>query len=260
MTNRRLAVTPVIRLFEWFENKVITSSHAVITICPALEEQVRQVSGQVPHVLIENVANSEDPNTVSEDRVSSFKKAYTLDGMRIVLYAGTFEPYQGIDLLITSAERVLRSRKDVLFLLMGGNSGQVHQYLQKVEEVGLTSFFCFTGSRPPEGVPTAIKACHVLVSPRVSGTNTPLKIYSYLQSGKPIVATKLYTHIQVLTPEVAILADPNPEAFAEGILSVLEDSDFALGLGKRARQYFEKCFSMRSYMDKTRQALDLAVG
>ena len=36
------------------------------------------------------------------------------------------------------------------------------------------------------------------VSPRSRGTNTPLKIYQYLRSGKPIVATRLLTHTQVL--------------------------------------------------------------
>ena len=43
----------------------------------------------------------------------------------------------------------------------------------------------------------------MLVSPRIRGTNTPLKIYSYLRSGRPIVATNLLTHTQVLTPDVA---------------------------------------------------------
>ena len=38
----------------------------------------------------------------------------------------------------------------------------------------------------------------MLVSPRSRGTNTPLKIYQYLRSGKPIVATRLLTHTQVL--------------------------------------------------------------
>ena len=49
------------------------------------------------------------------------------------------------------------------------------------------------------------EACDILVSPRIRGTNTPLKIYSYLRSGKPIVATDLLTHTQVLSPAVARL-------------------------------------------------------
>ena len=51
------------------------------------------------------------------------------------------------------------------------------------------------GRRDP-GV--SARRCDVLVSPRSRGTNTPLKIYQYLRSGKPIVATRLLTHTQVL--------------------------------------------------------------
>ncbi len=250
---------PVVRLFEWLENYVIRSSGAVITICPALRERVAQISKDTPQVLIENVANCEDPDAVPEAVVRSFKERHELDGRAIVLYAGTFEPYQGLDLLIASAQRVVRRRQDVLFVLMGGNHEQVEQYRRKVEAAGLAGYVRFTGARPPEEVPIAIKAADVLVSPRLQGTNTPLKIYAYLKSGKPIVATSLYTHAQVLNDDVAVLVEPDAEAFGEGILSVLGDAHLAEGLGEQARRYFDSCFSMQSYVERTRQVLELAV-
>ena len=54
----------------------------------------------------------------------------------------------------------------------------------------------------------------MLTSPRSKGTNTPLKIYQYLRSGKPIVATRLLTHTQVLDDDTAMLTAPDPQAFA----------------------------------------------
>ena len=68
----------------------------------------------------------------------------------------------------------------------------------------------FTGQQPAKEIPGFVQAADLLVSPRIRGTNTPLKIYSYLRSGKPIVATNLLTHTQVLTPEIARLVDPTP--------------------------------------------------
>ena len=41
-------------------------------------------------------------------------------------------------------------------------------------------------------------AADVLVSPRLKGLNTPMKIYSYLDSGSAVLATRLRTHTQVL--------------------------------------------------------------
>ena len=61
----------------------------------------------------------------------------------------------------------------------------------------------------------------MLVSPRSRGKNTPLKIYQYLRAGRPIVATNLLTHTQVLDASVAVLTDADAEAFGDGILRVL---------------------------------------
>ena len=58
----------------------------------------------------------------------------------------------------------------------------------------------------------------MLVSPRIAGTNTPLKLYAYLKTGKPIVATDLPTHTQVLTSQTALLAPPDPRAFGQALL------------------------------------------
>ena len=51
----------------------------------------------------------------------------------------------------------------------------------------------------------------VLVSPRTRGNNTPMKIYSYLDAGRAVLATDLPTHTQVLTPECARLAPADPD-------------------------------------------------
>ena len=59
----------------------------------------------------------------------------------------------------------------------------------------------FTGYQPAREMPAFVAASDILASPRIAGTNTPLKIYSYLRSGKPIVATDLLTHTQVLDRE-----------------------------------------------------------
>jgi glycosyltransferase involved in cell wall biosynthesis len=251
---------PLIRLFEWLENRAISLSDAIISICPALEAHVNQLNGNGRHVMIENVAGEHDPGAVSEEDVWAFKRAHSLDGMKIVLYAGSFEPYQGIDLLIRSAARVLEHRKDVIFLLMGGKPHQVEYYQKTVNELGLAANFRLTGIRAPAEVPVGVRAADVLVSPRTNGTNTPLKIYSYLQSGKPIVATNTFSHTQVLSEDVAALMDAEPGAFARGILSVLEDRTLADRLAASARQLFDRRYSYQQFVEKTEHVIRLAVG
>ena len=85
-----------------------------------------------------------------------------------------------------------------------------------------------------------------------------MKIYSYLKSGKPIVATNLYTHTQVLNSEVAMLVDPNPQTFAEGICAVLESTELASSLGEHARKMFDQQYSFQTFLDLTDQVIQFA--
>jgi len=105
-----------------------------------------------------------------------------------------------------------------------------------------------------------MRAATLLVSPRATAINSPLKIYSYLKSGKPIIATNIIGHTQVLTPEAALLVEPNPSALAEGILSLLENRSLAGRLACGARRLFESKYSFETFLRKTQQALLLAAG
>jgi len=94
----------------------------------------------------------------------------------------------------------------------------------------------------------------VLVSPRSTGTNTPLKIYQYLRSGRVIVATRLLTHTQVLSDEVALLTDPTPEAFAQGVLRAVSDPALSRRLGTAARHLADTRYTYDAYLQRTREA------
>jgi glycosyltransferase involved in cell wall biosynthesis len=94
----------------------------------------------------------------------------------------------------------------------------------------------------------------VLVSPRSRGTNTPLKIYQYQRSGKPIVATRLLTHTQVLDDDTAILTGATAREFADGILTAISDPTRAAVVSRQARQLAETKYSYDAYLDRTRRA------
>ena len=100
--------------------------------------------------------------------------------------------------------------------MVGGEPAQVDAARARAREPGAADVMVFTGQQPASEIPGFVQACDLLVSPRIRGTNTPLKIYSYLRSGKPIVATNLLTHTQVLTPEIAALVDAGAGAVCGG--------------------------------------------
>jgi len=126
--------------------------------------------------------------------------------------------------------------------------------LAMARELGAADVVVFTGQQPAREIPSFVQACDVLVSPRIRGTNTPLKIYSYLRSGKPIVATDLLTHTQVLTPDIAALVAPEPEAFAEALAHLLDNPRERAALAARARAVADAKYSRESYVRRTAQA------
>jgi glycosyltransferase involved in cell wall biosynthesis len=183
--------------------------------------------------------------------VSSLRARYGLgNGHGIILYAGTFEPYQGLELLVDGSRRVLETRVDARFLCLGGTERQVDALKQRARQRGVAGAFLFPGTVPPEDVEAHFQIASVLVSPRVSGTNTPLKIYSYLRSGVPIVATNILSHTQVLTPDVGLLVEPTPEALASGILTVLDNPELGRRLVENAFRLARDMYSPQAYHAK----------
>jgi glycosyltransferase involved in cell wall biosynthesis len=172
----------------------------------------------------------------------------------VVLYTGTFEAYQGLDLLFESMAHVSNARPDARLLLAGGKPEQVEKARAQALSAGIGAATIFAGERPASEIPAYLLACDVLVSPRSRGTNTPLKIYQYLRSGKAIVATRLMTHTQVLSDDTSILTGVSAREFGDGILLALSDRARAAEIGANAQHLAETKYSYEAYLDKTRRA------
>jgi len=243
------------RVFSVMERFVIHRSRVVIVICPQLEETVRAIDANVPVVLIENAPGA--GNSPVEGTGAAIRAELGLTGQTpVVLYTGTFEAYQGLDLFFDAARLVAAERPDVRFVLAGGRPEQVEQARSRVVQLKLEDRVIFAGQRPAEEIPKFLDAADVLVSPRSTGTNTPLKIYQYLRSGRPIVATRLLTHTQVLTDDVAVLTPATAEGFAQGIVRTVNNPAQGRLTGARARQLAETKYSYEAYLARTRQACE----
>ena len=236
------------------ERFMITRSRVVIVICPALEDTVRAIDPRVQTVLIENAPGSAEDHATPEQAAAIRRGLGLADRTPLVLYTGTFEAYQGLDLLYEAMAIVRAARPDARLLLAGGKPDQVSRAREQARAAGVEDVVIFAGERPASDIPAYLQAADILVSPRSRGTNTPLKIYQYLRSGKPIVATRLLTHTQVLADHTAVLTGASPREFATGILDLLSDPVRAAQIGKQARELAETKYSYHAYLERTRRA------
>ncbi len=241
--------------FGLMERFILKNSRSVIVICRDLQKQVEDEGFGRKAVLIENFLDFPSPEYGEED-IRKKRRELAPAGEKIVLYAGNFQPYQGIALLLEAAAKV---RQPAVFVLLGGTGVELEDMKRKAAGLGIASRIVFLDKVPPSEVALYISAADVLVSPRLSGTNTPLKIYSFLKSGKPFVATNLWTHTQVLTPEISILAEPNPESLAQGIEFGLSREE-ARRRAQAARRLAEKEYVYPKYLEKITRVLEIARG
>jgi glycosyltransferase involved in cell wall biosynthesis len=158
----------------------------------------------------------------------------------VVGYAGHLYPWKGPDVLIAALERL----PDVRALIVGGLAGEpdldrIRTLADRVAPGRVT----FAGLVEPPRVAALLRQADVLVLPntpgRVSAAYTsPLKLFEYMASGRPIVASDLPALREVLRPdENAVLVEAgNAGALAAGVARVLGDARLAARLAARARE------------------------
>ena len=250
----------LIGAFKWLEDNALRAADAVITICPDLRDYALStgLSGD-RHLLIEN--------SIFDDVRLKKKAAATSGGASVafdprfpvILYAGTFEAYQGIDVLVRAFAVVAAKRPDARLWLVGGTEAQVRRARELVTELGLTDACVLTGVVPKAQALRYTADAAILVSPRLHGTNTPLKIYEQLASGKPLVATRIWSHTQVLDEKVCYLVDPEPQSMADGLLLALADLGRTTERPQNARALYEREYARPVYEGKIRRLLEIVV-
>ncbi|MDY6941322.1 MAG: glycosyltransferase, partial [Cyanobacteriota bacterium] len=175
---------------------------------------------------------------------------------RAIVYAGTLESYQGIDVLIGAFGYVARQEPDTVLLIVGGTPEQVKYYAGMAAECGIADRCIFTGRVPQAEAKEYASRAAVQISSRVSGTNTPLKVYEQLSRPIPLVATNIYSHTQVLNDDVAFLVEPTAKDMGRGILEALKPDGEGRRRAANAQLLYEREYSRKVYTEKMRKLLD----
>jgi len=149
---------------------------------------------------------------------------------KIIMYGGNFRAHnwKGVDILLES----LKYLDDIICVLVGGQESE----FSKIKELyhNQRDNIILVGHQPHKKMPDYFKAADVLVLPNKKGNVTseyytsPLKLFEYMASGRPIVASSLPSIREVLNKTNAVLVKPNnPKDLARGIKKVFQDEILA---------------------------------
>jgi len=244
----------IISFFKMIEKISLKNAKSIIVICKSLFQYSSKITNKNKLTIIENFID-DAPELLDKDKINDIRNKLGVQNKKVVMYTGTFEKYQGIPLVIESMKYL---DENFCLVLVGGKKEQIKKIKNILKEKALEQRVIVLGRKQPDEIPYFLKISDVLVSPRILGTNIPLKIYSYLKTGVPIVATNLYTHTQSLNKNIAILTEPEPEKFARGIKDAV--SGRGKIVSKNAIEFYNKNYTYEKYLELVNIAVNKATG
>lgn len=164
-------------------------------------------------------------------------------GKKVIGYVGqlhTMKMEKGVSELIEAFKILKVQIDDLILCLAGGPEEGIQKYSEFIKKTELEENVIFTGQKPPHEIPLYMNAFDVCVMPfpwteHYAYYTSPLKLFEYMASRRPIVASDLPSVREILNEENAILVEPgNSRALAEGIKKVLKSEELAEKLAARA--------------------------
>lgn len=244
-------------LLRWLESLPMRSAVAVVPMCEDLAVQARRYCSGIVYVLKDVSLLGQNPGSSSEDL-----RSHLSGNGPMLMYVGNLEEYQGIDLLLEGFAVLAKVNESAEIVVIGGKDTDIEKYREKARNLEVDKRVHFIGPRPVGNLGDYLAQSDLLISPRTQGTNTPMKIYSYLDSGVAVVATALATHTQVMTEEEAALVEPEAKALASKIQYLLENESERRRLADNARDLVRREHSwsaFRSNVDELFGELDATI-
>jgi glycosyltransferase involved in cell wall biosynthesis len=233
------------RLLRWLERQAVTRSSAVICSAGLLS----YVTSIAPRAHAKEWKFVGLPPARDGGIALQLRESLGLSSAaRVILYVGTFEPYQGIETLLHAMHLVRAKVPECVLVLIGATPTDNLGELEVAKSLVAAGSLHIVPRQPRAAIPSYFKMADVLVSPRAYGENIPLKIFDYMLAEKPIVATDIVAHRSVLNDSTAVLVDRTASSMAEGIIRLLQAPELGAALSAAALSESQKYQGHESFL------------
>lgn len=169
----------------------------------------------------------------------------------LVMYVGHLYDWKGADILAKSANFI---DEKIKIVFVGGNDGDVFEYKKKYYKKNII----FVGKKKHEEIPFYLKAADVLVLPNIPISEesvkftSPIKMFEYMSSETPIIASNLPSIREILNENNSILFKPGDEKeLSEKIIFCLNNKDIANKISQKALSDVQSY----SWMDRAKKII-----
>ena len=227
------------------ESFALKRADHITTICEGLRSDI--LSRGIPADRITVVPNAVDAKSFrfGVEADPALRQRLGLNGATVLGFAGSFYGYEGLELLLEAARRLLPKHPDLRVLLVGGGPQEAALKAQ-AQSNGLQDRVIFTGRVPHTDVQRYYELIDVLAYPRLpirlTELVTPLKPLEAMAQGRIFVASDVGGHRELIRHGETGFLFPAGDAGAleTAIDTVLANRDMWPRVKAQARQFVEQ--------------------
>nr|WP_067297774.1 TIGR04063 family PEP-CTERM/XrtA system glycosyltransferase [Marinobacterium profundum] len=233
------------RLTRALETHVLKRADAVTCICHGLRQDI--IARGVPAQRITTIPNAVDleqfPLLIGKS--ADILQLHSLSDQPVIGFIGSFYEYEGLDILIQAVAKLRATLPHLRVLLVGGGP-QENALKQLACDLDVKDQIIFTGRVPHQDVPRYYSVLDALVYPRKSmrltELVTPLKPMEAMAQGKPVLASDVGGHKELIThgENGYLFAANNPAALASALESMFLHTTSDESLVARGREFVEQ--------------------
>ena len=216
-----------------------------VTITKALKEEFVKAGFDGSNILVAPDGVDIEEFDIDISKEDARRKTELPIDRNIVLYAGHLFEWKGANVLLEAARNFQfpisnfqKNKENILFVFVGGTDYDIKNFRKKGE--GLTNVL-IVGRKPHADMPVYLKAGDILALPN-SGKEaisqkftSPLKLFEYMASKRPIIASDLPALREILNDQNSVLVkSDDPKLLADAIRGILNNYKLTEELADRA--------------------------
>lgn len=241
----------LIKASKWLESFLYKHADLIIVNSPGFIPHLRKCS--VPEEKIKLVPNGTQVDMYKpDDKGEKVRQDLGINNEFVVLYAGAHGQANDLGTLLLAAKK-LENYKDIVFVFVG-DGGERPKLIQQARNLQLENVH-FVPLQPKSSIPSFLAAADVCVATLKNipmfTTTYPNKVFDYMAAGRPTaLAIDGVIREVIENANGGLFAEPgNPQALADNILKLYNDSTLRIQQGENARAYVE------AHFDRSDQAL-----
>lgn len=221
------------RLARRREDELLAAADVRIAVSEHLSKKVEERCGK-DVVCVPNGVETELFLEMPERGQAREKLGLPADGP-LVGFTGSLRPWHGLDVAIDALPML-----DGVELAVAGDGDLRHELVRRADHLGVADRIRWLGQLPHALIPTFLAAVDVAVAPYPLLDDfiySPLKIFEYLASGTPVVASSIGQIPDIIDGFGVLVPPGNPVELATAIRHVLADPSDAASRASKGRQW-----------------------